>query len=918
VAARLRALWRNLVRRKRVDRDLEEEVRGAYEQLVEDKIRAGLAPADAKRAATLEFGGTEGVKDRVRDARAGALFHSLGKDVSYALRGFRRNPGFAAVAIGTLTLGIGANTAIFSLIHGVLVRPMPYMGSDRLVRIFEHLPPRRGVDGIRRESPLANSDLAAFRTQTTTLSHVGVELPMMTTMAREDGLVRLVGVSLSADLVSMLGAQPLLGRTLDARDEAPGATAVVVLSAATWERYFGRDPAIVGKSLDVGGSGYLVVGVMPPDFLFPEGHPEFWIPFVPPTSGPDMRQRLPLIARVKEGVSIQQATAEVSALIPRLRGDPSGNAAGSENASRFSLVVVQDLLVAPVKPSLLVLSVTVAFVLLIACVNVANLLLARTTVRQHEIAIRLALGAGRGRLIRQLLTESMLLALIGGAAGTLLAAAGLHVLRVLAAGQPDIGPGVIMPRLGEVGIDLPVWAFTFALSALAGVVFGLAPAVSRSSDRSAHALYEGKAAVSGPDTLQQRRIQSVLVVAEIALAMMLLVGAGLLLRSFSNLSNVWPGYDPRGVLTLKVALPPARSDAWLGTFAEDLVARLRTLPRVRSAGYGESLPLVRIGRLAWLGITPDMPSDPDQASRLGTTGRTVSVRVVSRDFLPAMATRVVAGRALAESDGRGQPQVMLINRTLARSVFLEGQALEKRLYILGSVTFDPRRRNPEAGAPLPWQIVGIVEDVRQASLDQEPGPEIFVDFRQLPGPSGPPGSPRYVVMRIDGDETAVATSARSVAHQLDSEALVEDVRPMAQLVSTSMARPRLNAVLLGLFAAVAATLASIGLYGVMAYAVTQRTREIGIRMAVGAQQAQVMKLILSRSVGLIVIGIIIGLAAAAAMSRYLQGMLFGLASLDPTTFLSVAAIFAFVALLATYLPARRAAKVDPVIALRCE
>jgi hypothetical protein len=327
---------------------------------------------------------------------------------------------------------------------------------------------------------------------------------------------------------------------------------------------------------------------------------------------------------------------------------------------------------------------------------------------------------------------------------------------------------------------------------------------------------------------------------------------------------------------------------------------------------------VRIGRLAWLGITPDMPSDPDQASRLGTTGRTVSVRVVSRDFLPAMATRVVAGRALAESDGRGQPQVMLINRTLARSGFLEGQALEKRLYILGSVTFDPRRRNPEAGAPLPWQIIGIVEDVRQASLDQEPGPEIFVDFRQLPGPSGPPGSPRYVVMRIDGDETPVAASARSVAHQIDSEALVEDVRPMAQLVSASIARPRLDAVLLGLFAAVAAALATVGLYGVMAYAVTQRTREIGIRMAIGAQHVQVMKLMLNRSLGLTLIGVILGLAAAAAMSRYLQGMLFGLAPLDPMTFLSVPAIFGFVALLATYLPARRAVKVDPVIALRCE
>ena len=918
MAVRLRALWRNLVHRDRADRDLDEEVRGAYEQLVADKIGAGLAPVEARRAATLEFGGTEPVKDRVRDARAGAFLHSLGQDVSYALRGFRRNPGFAAVAIGTLALGIGANTAIFSVIDGVLLRPMAYMGSDRLVRIFENPPARTRADAIRRESPLANSDLAAFRIRTTTLSHVGVHLPMMTTMASREGLVRVVGVQLSPNIVSMLGAQALLGRSLDARDEAPGAAAVVVLSAATWERHFGRDPTIVGKSLDLGGNSYLVVGVMPRDFQFPDGHPEFWVAFVPPTSGPNMRQRLPLTARLKEGVSIQEATAEAGALIAQLRSDRSLEAAGVADASRFSLVGVQELLVAPVKLSLLVLSVAVGFVLLIACVNVANLLLARTTVRQHEIAIRLALGAGRGRLIRQMLTESILFAVMGGAAGILLAVGGVHLLRVLLAGQPDMGPAVIMPRLDEVGIAPSVLGFTLVLSLLAGVAFGLSPAVFLSGRGSVDALHKGRGAMSGIDVLRQRRTQSVLVVAEIAMALVLLIGAGLLLRSFSKLSNVWPGYDPDAVLTFNVSLPTGRSDAELGAFSESLVAQLGTLPRVRLAGYGESLPLARVARLGWLGTTPDMPPDPEAASRLGTTGRTVSVRVVSRDFLRTMATRVVSGRAFAETDGPGQPHVMLINQTLARSAFLGGQVLGQQLYVLGSVTFDPRRRNPGAPAPLPWQIVGIVEDVRQAGLDQEPGPEIFVDFRQLPGPSGPPGSPRYVAIRVDGDQRSVTSNIRSVARQLDSQALVEDVQPMSQLVSRSIARPRLNAVLLGLFAAVAATLATIGIYGVMAYAVTQRTREIGIRMAIGAQHVQVMKLMLRRGLALTVVGVSVGLIAAAAVSRYLQAMLFGLVPLDPTTFVTVALLFGFVAVLATYLPARRAANVDPVIALRCE
>ncbi len=907
---------RALLRREHIEREMDEELRAYLEIATERKMAVGLSREQAMRAARIEMGGAEAVKDHIRDAGWESIVDSLWQDVRYAIRGLRRSPGFATVAVLTLALGIGANTAIFSVVHAVLLRPLPYVASGRLVRIFEILPPRQGAGGSGRESPLAHADLAAFRSHAATLSHVGVHVPAMITMAGHDGPIRLVGVRLSPDLFSMLDATALLGRTLDTRDAAPDAEAVVVLSSAAWERYFSRDPAILGQRVDLDGKGYSIVGVMPGDFWFPEGRSDFWLPLAPPTSGPNMRQRLPLTARVKEGVSMSEAEAEVSAVLTQLRLDSSGNAGAAQAAFRFSLVGLQELLVAPVKAGLLVLTVSVGFVLLIAFVNVGNLLLARATARQREIAIRLALGAGRGRLLRQALTESMVLALVGGAAGTLIAFGGLQLFRTLGAAQPDMGPGVLMPRLAEVGIDLSVLGFTITISLVAGVVFGLTPAV-RQSRVVPDALHAG-AAVLGINSIRQRRLQGVLVVAEIGMAMMLLIGGGLLIRSFVNLLNVRPGYDPDHVLTFKASLPPGRSDAQLGVFGQDLAMRLETLPRVRSAGYGESLPLVRIARLAGLAATPEMPRAPEGANRAEVTARTVSVRIVSRQFLSAMGSRLVSGRGFAESDGAGQAQVMLVNQTLARRIFLGEDPLGKQMYVLGSVTFDPRRLAPSGPPPRPWQIVGIVEDVRQASLDQEPGPEIYVDFRQLPGPSGPPGSARYFALRVEGDPMSMASSIRGIARQLDSQAMVENVAPMEQLVSSSIARPRLYAVLMGLFAGVATALSAIGIFGVMAYSVEQRTREIGVRMALGAQPAGVVRLVLGRSLALTAVGILVGLGAAMAVARYLETLLFGLTPLDPVTFLAVSVLFAAVATMASVLPARRVTRADPLIALRAE
>jgi putative ABC transport system permease protein len=886
------------------DEELAREIRAHLELEAEDRVADGASPEDARLAAQRAFGNVTRIREDARAIWTTPWIDQVQQDVRYALRMFARTPGFSAVALLTFALGIGATSAIFSVVHAILLRPLPFNHSDRIVRISENIPPPDGSGSApRRVAPLRASEVAALRSKSTTLSHVGVQIATIRTVTSRDEPVRLIGVRLSPDLLAMVDTPPLIGRVFIAQEDTPGADAVVVLSFSTWQRYFGGDRGLVGQSIGLDGRPYTVIGIMGPSFAYPSAQDEFWMPLS--RAAPMMNQRLPITARVKDGVSIAAAQAEISALAPALRGESQSPANVGAAFPRFELVTLQQLVVAPIKPALVMLSAAVGFVLLIACANVANLLLARAAARRREYAVRLALGAGRGRLIRQALAESTLLALAGGAAGTALAYGGVTLLRVLGAPLPrrDLGAVLSLPRVDEVGIDGSVLLFTLAAATLTGIVCGLVPVMSRERTQPADVLRQGSAPISGFRVLRGAATQGALVVAQIALAIVLFVGGALLIQSFIKVVRVHPGYDARQVLTFELSLAPGRPDEQLRQLADRVVERLDALTGVKASGYTESLPMTRVSArptpLATTLRTPESgppmlrPFAPDNPD----------TRLVGGHFLTALNVPIVEGRGFSEQDKMGAPRAMLINRTLARSAFIGDSPIGKRFYALGDE---------------PWEVVGIVEDVRQASLTEPPTPQIFLDFRQVPESESLTGVGLYFAVRTDSRSAVTATEIRRIVRELDPQLMVEHIAPMEGLVSNSVARPRLYAVLLGIFAVVALALATIGIYGVMAYAVTQRTREIGVRMALGGTGVQLAGLVLRQSLVVIATGVMTGLAAAAALTRYLDQLLFGLTASDPATYVAVAIGFGIVALAAVLVPARRAMRVDPLVALRTE
>jgi putative ABC transport system permease protein len=851
--------------------------------------------------------------------RGSRLIDDVRRDVRYAVRQLTRAPGFAATAILCLAIGIGATTAVYSIVNTVLLQPLPFPESDRLVRVIERVPsPAPGRPAMDRDIPY--QDWLDWRAHARTLSDGVAIVGMGQRLVRTpQGAAGLWGAAVSANAFTMLGVHAMHGRTLDAADAA--APDVAVLTFDTWQRHFNADPHVVGTTLELraGAVGdsvsprlLTVVGVLPSDFEFPIGPSDFYTP-LRPFSAAEQSARVTTIGRLASGVSLKMAMDELNAMGESSRPPWPANAP-ARTGPRFEMQRLKDLAVSDLKPALAIFLASVVVVLLIVCANVANLLLARGTARQREIAVRLAIGASRGRIVRQILTECVVLAMAGSALGAVIAAAGVTLVKRLATVD---APGIfglmfgstILPRAHEVRVDVTVLGIAFAIAAATSVVFGLLPALYMSRARQITTIGPGVQG-SGPAA---SRTRAVLVVGQLGMATVLLVGAGLLIQSFVRLSGNNKGYDASNVLALQLLFPDQYSTARKADTVGVMLTRLRQLPGVRTAGFARHGMLIgeelTIGAFVPPGRTRDeMRRDPSKPR----------LRSVSDGFLTAMRVPLLDGREFTAGDDAGAPPVIVINRSAARHLFGSARAVGQTVdwYVTGD-------------APVQVTVIGVVEDVRQESLAQATFPEVYVDYRQFLSllERSPAQARRQNAWAIGFLSFAIRTgespesmmpTIRQLVGAVDPNVGIDALVPMTRLVAASIARQRFSAVMLGAFALVASVLAAIGIYGVLAYLVAQRTAEIGIRMALGAQRAQVLALVLRKGLILTIIGIALGLAGAAALTRVLQGMLFGVTPLDRMTFVAVAIVFGLVTTLASYVPARRATNVDPIVALRSE
>ncbi|HEV2706869.1 MAG TPA: ABC transporter permease [Pyrinomonadaceae bacterium] len=806
------------------------------------------------------------------------------QDVRYAMRMFLKSPGFALVALVALALGIGANTAIFSVVNAVMLRALPYSDADRLVVLWEH-----NRQGNNPHNVLAPANFMQWRDEAKSFTEMAAFYDARLNLTGEGEPEEIPTQVTTANLFRLLGREAAMGRTFMDEDAEAGKNNVVIISHGLWQRRFGGTSDVVGKKLSLNGQVVTVLGVMPEDFRWfikensLVGKPaELWLPTKFDESYRNARGRfISAAARLRDGVSVEQAQAEMSGIAARLeREQPQSNTGWGA-----TVVPVREQFAGEIKTALLVLLGAVAFVLLIACANVANLMLARATARQKEIAIRAAMGAGRLRVARQLLTESVLLSLAGGALGLLLALWGVDALVALS-------PPNLIGNEG-VGISLPVLGFTFAVSLLTGVVFGLAPALEASRFNLNDSLKESGKSNAGSS--RGRRVRNVFVVAQVALALVLLVGAGLMIRSFSRLQSVDPGFDPQGLLTMRVQLPGAKykETAQRIAFYREAVERMRALPGVRSAGVVSYLPF------ASLGARTDFAVEGRPAALPGQEPGT-DVRVTDENYFAAMNIPVLRGRGFTTQEATEDRKVVIINEALARKYFPNEDPLGKRLII-------QMKKDPE-----PTEIIGIVRDAKYDKLEGETYPMVYWTYPHLPYTT------MTLVMRTNGDPTALAAAAQREIQAIDKDQPVADVRTMESWVGESISRARFGTMLLTVFAGVALVLAAVGIYGVMSYSVTQRTHEIGIRIALGAQTRDVLRLVVGQGMLLIIIGLVLGLVAAYALTRVMTSMLYGVSATDPLTFASISVLLASIALLACYIPARRATRVDPMIALRYE
>jgi predicted permease len=877
--------------RKKREAELEEEVRSHLKMATQERAERGEDRREAERAARREFGNVGLVKEVTRDVWGWGSLERLMQDLRFGLRMMAKSPGFAAVAILTLALGIGANTALFSVVNGVLLNPLPYPNPDQLVTLAESKP---NFDSGSISFP----NFRDWRKDNRTFSMMGISRSYSYSLTGKGEAEQVGAEFISSDYLAVLGVKPMIGRLFAEGEDEIGASPIVLIGEGFWIRKFGAVPDIVGQGLTLDGKTFTIVGVVPASFKL-----QVWSFRASDVYAPVGQWTNPIlnlrtaglgfhgVGRLKPGVTIQQARADMK----RVTGDLAAAYPDTDTGIGATLMPLKEQMIGYLRPLLLVLLAAVGFVLLIACVNVANLLMARATGRTREFAVRAALGADRGRIVCQLLTESMLLALAGGGLGLLLAAWGTKVaLRNLPSA---------LPRANEIGLDVRVLLFTMGTSLLCGILFGLVPALRTSKPNLHDTLKEGGRGGSGG----KYRAQGIFVVAEMAMALVLLIAAGLMIRSLSALWKVNPGFDSHNVLSFGVALAPstkATSPDAVRAQLREVQSRLASTPGVKSASLSwGALPLGGDDEdLFYLEGQPKPASENDMSWAISY--------VVQEDYLKVMGIPLQRGRFLTAQDNERSSHVIVIDDFFARKFFGDQDPVGKRVILSG-----------KGGVA---EIVGVVGHVKQWGLDsddkQSLRAQLYFPFMQLPDAAMQPSSwsGTGVVVRFEGDAQAVATAIRSGLHGMSSEQVMYSVQTMEEVIAETLAERRVSMIVLGAFAALALGLASIGTYGVISYLVGQRTHEIGIRIALGAKQSDVMGLVLREGMKMTATGVVLGLIAAVGLTRVMANLLFGVSATDPLTFAGVAVVLTLVALTACYLPARRAMKVDPIVALRYE
>jgi predicted permease len=868
---------RSLFRGTQVDQDLNDEMQYHMDRLVQEHMKKGLPEESARLAAVRAMDGLEQNKEKCRDARSVSVPLNLARDIRYAVRGLRKSPGFCIVAVLTLALGIGANTAMFSVVNAILLRPLPFPEPSRLVHLWEAPP-----DNPAKRNVVNPWNFLIWREHTHSFAGMAAVSSGELNLTGEGSPIALPSASVSADYFSVLGIPAVIGRTFQPGEDTPGQDDKAVLSYGLWQQRFGGNPQIIGKTLRIDGSPVVVIGIMPQNFMVPGSEARIWTPLAI-THEPEWGKGryATVIARLKPGVTLEQAQQDMAAVArveAELRPDYD------RNWGALCFPMLQDV-TGDLRLPLLVLLGAVGFLLLITCANVANLVLMRGAGRLREIALREALGASRRRIVQQLLTEGIVLALGGMIAGLLLAIVAVSSMVAM------IPQSLALPRSESIDIDGRVLVFAVAISALTAILFGLAPSLRASRVRLQDALRQ-----SGQQTgaTGNRRLRNAFVIMELALAILLCMGAGLLLRSFQRLASVDPGFETANTVTMRIFTSPAKyqKSSRRAEYVENILSEVRALPGVKAAGTVHFLPLR--GQTSRSCFGPPTKDEPNP-----TKSPDAQFLIVSEGYFAAMQTPIIAGRDFDSRDGLGRPSVMMVNQAFVRSFLPSQNPLGQSFSVCWNV-------------PNPAQIIGVVADTRQKALDDSPQPPIYLPNSQVAMFMA------SLVVRAKGDPRQITDSVISAIHRVDSEQPVAAVETLDSVLSSSVSRPRFEMILLIIFAGLALTLSAIGVYGVISYSVQQRSHEIGIRLALGAQGSSLVKLVLKEALSLAVLGLLAGAICLLFLARVLSSLLFEVHPYDPLTLLGASMILLTTAALAAYLPAFRATRVDPMLALRSE